>query len=166
MTELFTNGTFYSPTSGPLLLPQVLEAIRLYIEEKPERSYEIIVGCDSSATEDPSFPVAIVLLRKGMGGRFFLKRIAYPRRKFYSLQERILNEVVLSCELALWLREELKKTLDGATYTFEYIHADVGQHGPTKEMIKDVTGMIRGNGFEPVIKPFSFAASSVADRFS
>lgn len=166
MTELFTNGTFYSPTSGSLTLDQILQTIREYILEQRDRSYEIIVGCDSSATEDPSFPVAIVLLRKGMGGRFFLKRIAYPKRKFYSLQERILNEVVLSCELALWLREELKKTLKDVEYSFQYIHADVGQHGPTKEMIREVTGMIRGNGFEPVIKPFSFAASSVADRFS
>ncbi|MDO8655133.1 MAG: ribonuclease H-like YkuK family protein, partial [bacterium] len=38
--------------------------------------------------------------------------------------------------------------------------------GPTRDMIREITGLIRGNGFEPVIKPDSFAASSVADRFS
>ena len=35
-----------------------------------------------------------------------------------------------------------------------------------KDMIKEVTGLIRGNGFEPKIKPESFVASTVADRFS
>ena len=38
--------------------------------------------------------------------------------------------------------------------------------GLTKEMVKEVTGLIRGNGFEPRIKPFSFAASVVADRYT
>jgi predicted RNase H-related nuclease YkuK (DUF458 family) len=33
-------------------------------------------------------------------------------------------------------------------------------------MIKEVTGLIRGNGFEPKIKPESFVASTVADRYS
>jgi predicted RNase H-related nuclease YkuK (DUF458 family) len=33
-------------------------------------------------------------------------------------------------------------------------------------MIREVTGLIRGNGFEPKIKPESFAASTVADRYS
>ena len=51
-------------------------------------------------------------------------------------------------------------------YQFRYIHADVGENGATKDMIKEVTGLIRGNGFEPKIKPYSFAASTVADRYS
>jgi predicted RNase H-related nuclease YkuK (DUF458 family) len=33
-------------------------------------------------------------------------------------------------------------------------------------MIREVTGLIRGNGFEPKIKPEAFAASTVADRYS
>jgi predicted RNase H-related nuclease YkuK (DUF458 family) len=33
-------------------------------------------------------------------------------------------------------------------------------------MIKEVIGLIRGNGFEPKIKPESFVASVVADRYA
>ncbi|HEX68148.1 MAG TPA: hypothetical protein ENG13_03675, partial [bacterium] len=51
-------------------------------------------------------------------------------------------------------------------YQFRYIHADIGGNGETKDMIKEVAGLIRGNGFEPKIKPESFAASIVADRYS
>ena len=76
----------------------------------------------------------------------------------------------MSCELALLLRETLEKEFGKATptfnYQFAYIHADVGEHGKTKEMVKEVTGLIKGHGFEPMIKPLSFAASVVADRYT
>jgi predicted RNase H-related nuclease YkuK (DUF458 family) len=51
-------------------------------------------------------------------------------------------------------------------YQFRYIHADIGENGATKDMIKEVIGLIKGNGFEPKIKPEAFVASTVADRYS
>lgn len=141
------------------------------MQEKPDRNYEVIVGCDSSASQEPHFPVVMVVLRKGEGGRFFLKRVHYPpEKKFYNLHQRILEEVLLSCELALCLRdilgERMQRMHPAIQYQFQYIHADIGEKGPTKDMIKEVVGLIRGNGFEAKIKPESFAASTVADRFS
>lgn len=155
----FLEGYFYNPTRGNIKISQVIEEIFGYMGEKPEKFYDIIVGCDSSSGEEPFFPVAVVILRKGEGGRFFLKRVAYKNRKFYSWKTRILEEVMLSCELALLLRENLGSQV-------RYVHADIGENGATKDMIKEVTGLIRGNGFEPKIKPESFVASSVADRYS
>jgi len=64
------------------------------------------------------------------------------------------------------LEEKIKQKGSNFNYQFCYIHADVGEQGKTKDMIKEVTGFIRGNGFEPCIKPESFAASNVADRYS
>lgn len=147
-------------------ISQVIDEIFSYIKEKPEQSYDVIVGCDSSSGEEPHFPLAIVILRRGRGGRFFLKMINYKNRKFYNWKQRILEEVLLSCELALFLREKLEEKSKPKNYQFRYIHADVGENGATKDMIKEVTGLIRGNGFEPKIKPESFVASSVADRYS
>jgi predicted RNase H-related nuclease YkuK (DUF458 family) len=76
----------------------------------------------------------------------------------------------LSCDLALYLREILEKEIlkfeKIPNYQFRYIHADIGENGATKDMIREVTGLIRGNGFEPKIKPEAFAASTVADRYS
>ncbi|MEK7510187.1 MAG: ribonuclease H-like YkuK family protein [Patescibacteria group bacterium] len=169
--DFFNDGKFYNPTKGNLFLEEVIEEIICYMGEKPTKSYEIVVGCDSSASEDPTFPTVIVVLRKGEGGRFFLKRIHYPApRKFYNLHDRILEEVLLSCQLALWLRDnfatKLQERVLQVNYQFQYIHADIGENGATKDMIREVTGLIRGNGFEPKIKPESFAASTVADRFS
>ncbi|MFH1582573.1 MAG: ribonuclease H-like YkuK family protein [bacterium] len=165
------NGHFFNPTRGKLNTEEMIKEIFSYISEKPENFYDVIVGCDSSSSEEPNFPLAVVVLRVGEGGRFFLKKINYKDKKFYTYKTRILEEVFLSCQLALHLKEvfekEVNKMEDGkCNYQLRYIHADVGENGKTKDMIKEVTGLIKGNGFEPKIKPFSFAASSVADRFS
>lgn len=167
--DKFLNGHFYNPTKGNLKLDQVIEEIFAYLQEKPEKIYEIVVGCDSSSGLDPYFPVAIVVLRKGEGGRFFLKKIHYnsqEKKRFKNWKLRILQEVMLSCELALSLKETFNHQNGIDNYRFRYIHADVGENGATKDMIKEVIGLIRGNGFEPVIKPQSFVASNVADRYS
>lgn len=169
--EKLLSGYFYNPTKGNLKIEKVIDELFKYISEKPEKFYDIIVGCDSSSGEEPNFPVAVVILRTGEGGRFFLKRINYKGRKFYNWKQRVLEEVLLSCQLALYLRENIEERINNPSqgninYQFRYIHADVGENGKTKDMIKEVTGLIRGNGFEPKIKPESFAASSVADRYS
>ena len=168
--NLIGQGNFYNPSQGNLKVNQVVDEILAYINKKPERFYDIIVGCDSSSGEEPHFPVAVVVLRVGEGGRFFLKKIGYKKRKFYNWKTRILEEVFLSCQLALYLRENFEKRIkelsNSSNYQFRYIHADIGENGKTKDMIKEVTGLIKGNGFEPKIKPESFVASTVADRFS
>ena len=168
--NLIDKGYFYNPTVGKLKLNKVVEEILNYFSQKPEKFYDVIVGCDSSSGEEPNFPVAVVVLRKGDGGRFFLKKIHYHDRKFYNWKTRVLEEVLLSCELALILREKLKKKIEESgidpNYQLRYIHADIGEGGITKDMIREVIGLIRGNGFEPKIKPEAYVASVVADRFS
>ena len=166
--EKILNGHFFNPTKGDVKTERVADELINYISEKPEKFYDIIVGCDSSSEEEPHFPLAVVVLRVGEGGRFFLKKIAYKGRKFYNYKQRILEEVFLSCQMALYLKENFDKKMQNKNfrYQFRYIHADVGENGKTKDMIKEVTGFIKGNGFEPKIKPESFAASTVADRFS
>jgi len=164
----FLEGHFYNPSRGNLKISQVIEEILGYMSQKPEKFYDVIVGCDSSSGEEPHFPLAVVILRVGEGGRFFLKKIGYKNRKFYNWKIRVLEEVLLSCELALFLRENLEKKLKDKAfdYQFRYIHADIGENGQTKDMIKEVTGLIRGNGFEPKIKPEAFVAATVADRYA
>ena len=168
--ENIKEGDFFNPTKGNLNFEQVIKEIFAYMEESPKNEYEVIVGCDSPSSDKPFFPIAIVVLRKGFGGRFFLKKMHYPDKflqRFVFWKNRILQEVYLSCELALQLREILQKeNIQNLNYQFQYIHADVGEVGKTKEMVKEVVGLIRSNGFEPGIKPKSFAASVVADRYT
>jgi len=172
VSEILSNGHFFSPSKGNLTLDEVIKEIFGYMQEKPDFQYEVIVGTDSPSSDKPFFPIAIVILRTGAGGRFFLKKMHYPDnflKRFANInwKNRILQEVYLSCELALSLRETLEKENKlGLKYQFEYIHADVGEVGKTKEMVKEVVGLIKSNGFEPRIKPESFAATVVADRYT
>ena len=166
----FKEGYFYNPTQGKLALNKVQDEILNYMSGNPGKFYDVIVGCDSSSGLEPHFPVVIVVLRVGEGGRFFIKKVRYSERKFYTWRQRILEEVLLSCELALFLKENLKEAIEklpeNLNYQFRYIHADVGENGATRDMIKEVTGLIRGNGFEPKIKPEAYVASTVADRYT
>jgi len=161
------NGPFFSPSKGNLSFLETIKEIVSYIFEQPDKEHEIIVGCDSSSSEEPVFPIVIVVLRKKRGGRFFLKKVRYSDKKFYHWKQRILEETTLSCKFALELKEVLDKEIkDSSNYEFRYIHADIGENGATKEMIKEIVNLIRGNGFEPKIKPNSFAASVVADKYT
>lgn len=170
MEEIVLKGKFYNPTKGNLKFEEMIEEIFSFMKKDPDKEYEIVVGCDSSSGNDPYFPIAVVILRKKAGGRFFLKKVKYHKKKFFNLHQRILEEVFLSCQLALILKDQIKLRLQKEkpeiNYQFKYIHADVGENGLTKDMIKEVIGLIRGNGFEAKIKPEAFAASVVADRFS
>jgi len=166
------NLIFYNPTKGNLNFNAVIDEVFSFLHEQKEREYEIIVGCDSSSEETPVFPLALVVLRKGFGGRFFLAKMnrGLNPQKFYSFRQRILQEVLLSCEMALNFRDALRirtsQSQENLNYQFEYIHADVGGSAKTQEMIKEVVGLIKSNGFEAKIKPESFAASVVADRYT
>jgi len=163
------KGSFFNPTKGNLSSEEVIEEILGYIKKRPEMFYDIIVGCDSSSEEAPNFPVVVAILRKGEGGRFFLKKVKYPEdfnKKFINWRNRILQEVLLSCDLALYLKEFFLEKLEGFNCQFKYIHADISENGKTKDMVKELTGLIRGNGFEPKIKPEAYIASVVADRYS
>ncbi len=132
--EKILDGYFYNPTKGNLKINEAIRELVNYISEKPEKFYDIVVGCDSSSSEEPHFPLAIVILRVGEGGRFFLKKVAYKGRKFYTWKTRILEEVFLSCQLALFLRENFEKKIKSLEqknphYQFRYIHADIGEQG-------------------------------------
>jgi len=61
---------------------------------------------------------------------------------------------------------QLKDSLAGlAPYALE-IHIDVGEVGPTREMIKEVVGMVTGSGFTAKTKPEAYGAASVADKYT
>lgn len=168
MQEL-EKSQFYNPTKGNLSVEETLDEIVGYMTNEPDKFYDIIVGCDSPSSIEPNFPVAVVTLKVGEGGRFFLKKTKY-QKKFYHWRQRILQEVLLSCEMAMFLKEKLEQKLEALAqkpnYQFCYIHADVGERGQTKDMIREVTGLIRGNGFEPKIKPEACVASILADRYT
>jgi len=98
--------------------------------------------------------------RVGNGGRYFWRREEIG--EFYTIRDRILREVVISLDAAKKVVSLLEK-LETPDFSFE-IHVDVGENGETSGMIQELVGIVRANDFEPKTKPYSYAASSVADR--
>lgn len=152
---------------------QVVEEIVRFIKEDEKKRYKIIIGSDSEGHNGSSvdFVTAVVVHRVGNGGRYFWRRTELG--KFHTLRDRIIQEVMLSLEIAKDILSDLKNF--GPDFSFSpqggpapgwdfEIHVDVGTNGETKFVIQEVLGMIRAYNFEARTKPESYAASKVADR--
>mgnify|MGYP001017866283 CR=1 FL=1 len=152
---------FISPTKGPMTFDQVFEEIISYASAHPEDNYRLIVGTDSQFREETCFVTALIVHRQGKGGRFFYTR-SYDRHA-RSLRQRIFYEASLSLSVASLLTDKLAS--HGQELNLE-IHLDVGNNGATKTLVKEVVGMVNGSGYTCRIKPDSYGASSVADRYT
>ncbi len=145
-----------------LTIDQVVAEIVAFMRAEPARRYTVTLGTDSEllADKDADFVTAVVVHRIGNGGRYFWHRFALG--KFHTLRDRMVREALISLDLARKVLDALKKE-PLPEFTFE-IHADIGEFGPTRAVIQEVVGMIRAHDFEVRIKPFSYAATNVADR--
>ena len=155
--------TFYSQTLGKLTLDQTMEEIVGFVKKEPQRFYKIIIGADSDATSPVALITAVTIWRVGNGAIHFWTKS--EERKFATLRDRIFQEAISSITLAQELRSRLQEALgDEFFWDGNEMHVDIGENGPTRELIDGVVGMIRGYNFTPVIKPDAFGASTVADR--
>lgn len=164
------NNTFKSITHGEIKLDEVLKHIKNFLEENPQVEYSLVIGTDSQEkinAEDGKKLVnlitAVVVHRKGFGGKYFWQ--GKKLKNIHTLRDKIYAETLTSLEFATAFVPMLKKTLNGTSpnYNLE-IHVDVGEHGATRDMIKEVVGMVQGNGFVAKTKPNSYGASYVADK--
>lgn len=160
--EIKNIKDFSSPTHGNLSFDEVFKRLVNYLNEDPERRYNFIIGTDSILSNDTLFVSVIIVHRIGYGGRYFYKKSHH--KKMRNLRQRILFETSLSLELASHVTEKLSK--NGLSRLPVEIHLDVGNNGDTKEIIKEVVGMVTGSGYTAVAKPDAYGASKVADRHS
>jgi len=160
------DNIFHSPTKGRMKLVKIVKEISDFISQDSQDKYQLIVGTDSNGDKRADFVTAVIVYRVGHGGRYFWKK-TNGGKIYHTLRDRIYQEVNLSLQTAQEMLRQLSSLLKSSrepSYDFQ-IHIDVGQNGPTREMIKEVVGMVRGNGFKAKIKPGSYAASNVADRY-
>jgi len=160
------NNFFINPTQGKLTTKQMINELVVFMDQKPDYLYRLVVGTDSKSgkikkAQKLPFVTAVVIHRKGKGGRYFWQK--NTMEKIGSLRDKIYMETLLSIQLAEKIVPRLTKELNGQRYKLE-IHIDVGDQGPTRQMIKEVVGMVNGNGFTAKTKPESYGASKVADK--
>jgi len=158
---------FHSPTSGILTIDGMVKTIADFVNQEPELYYHLVIGSDSHEKKNENGSLltlvkAVVIHRQGKGGRYFWQRQSLP--KLYSLREKIYAETLASLNLAQVLLPKVNKALNGKRHYDLEIHIDVGRAGETRDMIKEVVGMVTGNGFKAKTKPESYGASKVADK--
>ena len=154
---------FVSPTLGPLSFDQMFAEIVGFVAAAPEDAHTLIIGSDSQARErEVAFVTAVVIHRVGRGARYFYQRRSH--RPMASLRQKIFYEASLSLALASRIAERLSE--NGYAKLNVEIHLDVGEHGDTRSLIREIVGMVTGSGFDAKIKPDSYAASTVADKYT
>lgn len=152
-----------SPTLGGLSFEGMFDEVVGYMQAEPAARYKLIIGTDSQARERSIvFVTAVVVHRIGKGARYFYQRRA--QRKITSLRQKIFYEASLSLGLASRVAERLSQ--NGHAKLDVEIHLDVGRQGETRELIREIVGMVTGSGFDAKIKPDSYGASKVADKYT
>lgn len=124
--------------------------------------YNIYVGTDSQTHKDKKqvlYVTCIVLYKKGKGGRIF---ICKEWDRIVKLGQRLMTETWKSLQTAFILKEILPNNVDIV------VHLDVNSKEDEKSSryCQELVGMVTGQGFKCFIKPDSFAAMNVADKYS
>lgn len=161
MADVIVPDRFNSPSYGELGWPGVVRKIVWFLGLDTEASYDVIIGTDSEAQNgEADFVTAVIVHKKGRGGVYFWGR--QNVKNLYSLKQRIWHEATISLSMAQNVVDDFAKI--GLLDLNLEIHVDIGPNGKTKELIADIVGMIRANGFKVATKPSSWGASHVADR--
>ncbi len=153
---------FVSPIFGPLSFEDMFAKIIEYMAEGSGDTFNLIIGTDSFLSTETLFVSAVIVHRVGHGGRYFYKKMF--RKKIDNMRQRIFYEATMSVELASVVMDKLNE--NGFKKLPVEIHLDIGTNGDTREIIKEVVGMVTGSGYAAVTKPDSYGASKVADRHS
>ncbi|MBM7855181.1 putative RNase H-related nuclease YkuK (DUF458 family) [Desulfohalotomaculum tongense] len=153
---------FISPTKGKLSFEEMMQDIINYITGLPHSSYKIIIGSDSQVKNQTCYITAVIVHRMGKGAKYYYRKRTEPKVK--SLRQKIFYETSLSLEVGGLITRYFSQI--GHMDEQVEIHIDVGKQGDTKDLIKEVVGMVTGSGFQAKIKPDAYGASSVADKHS
>lgn len=152
---------FLSPSKGRMTLDEMIRDITCFIAENPQDKFRLVVGTDSQPRKETCFVTAVIIHREGKGARFYYRKIYTPC--ITSLRQRIFREAAESLELAGKLTECFSGVYPQLAIE---VHLDIGNRGKTGEFSQQVIGMISMSGFLTRIKPFSYGATKVADRYT
>ena len=156
-----------SPTYGEVTIKEVAKIIKNKVLSCPGK-YDLMIGTDSQNHERTKMVSVIALHNVGHGGIFFYNTQYIPKIK--NINRKILHETSLSLSLASELISELENLIeedfDYSEYIHLQIHVDAGNNGDSKQTIPEIVGWIKSCGYDVTVKPDSYAASSIANKYS
>lgn len=163
MAVRMATDRFQSPSTPPTDFRGLIDRILAYVHHEPDRSYRLTVGTDSLPSADGrvALVTAVVLQRVGSGGIYLWRREV---QRAVTLRDRMLAEALASIALGVQLRDDAR--LQPLLVRTMEVHVDIGENGPSRDMIAEVVGMVVAYGFVVRTKPEAYAASTVADRYT
>lgn len=130
--------------------------------------YSVVVGTDSMNREDTKVVTVVAIHHIGNGGFFFYN--VENIKRIDNLSKKIVYETQKSLEYSNAIIFELDNLYN--KYGFDYskikfsIHVDAGYTGDTRKVIPEIISWINSCGYDCNIKPYSYVASTIADRIS
>ena len=151
-------------------IAEIAQRIAKNMPADPHAEYEITVGTDSQNFHETKMVEVVAIHKKGYGGTYFYNIEFIPR--ITNLRQKINEETSRSLTVANSILEPLEeclfaqgKLLDDLNVSFQ-IHCDIGQVGKTNTLIKEITSWVTSQGYICLIKPDSYAASGIANKYS
>ena len=151
----------YSITHGHVTFDEMFIIIKAFIKERPDLEYRISVGTDSQNSDLTKTIRVVAVHRIGSGGIFFFEEKKI--KKITDIYQKLFYETNSSLDLAAKLSDKFKH--ENFNYKIS-IHVDAGDNGPTSKIIPEISAWIRSCGFDCKTKPESYAASSIANKYS
>jgi len=153
--ELLLDKEWMCPTGANVNIKEIFELIAA-------KDCEIYVGADTNPSRIPVvMAISIALLKHNEYAKYFYIRLKPWQNKKPTLQQRLQHEVVAACYVANQIREVLphRKII---------VHADINPdiRTPSGKFAKQLKNYIVGYGFGAAIKPMSWAASCIADKYA
>lgn len=153
---------------------EMVAIIANYIKQNPDADYEITVGTDSQNHSSTRMVEVVAVCRVGSGGIFFVHIEVMD--KISDLRQKIYEETSRSLENAHGLLDEIYLQIVESDEDFDLeklnihfvVHCDIGRSrkSKTRILVQEIVGWVEAEGFECVIKPDSYTASGIANKFS
>ena len=165
MLTVNRDTIFQNSNHEQITFDDVMHRIIGFINADPSCEYRVSIGTDSMTYKDTHFVLAIVVHRVGRGGIYFYKKFTHEvikdlRQKLYTETQLSLDAAELLFGALLDIDENIYNRLNLS------IHLDIGTNGPTKDLIRELEGWVTAMGYGYEIKPNSYAASSIANKYS
>jgi predicted RNase H-related nuclease YkuK (DUF458 family) len=154
---------FINPSLGKISLDEIMDDIHQYLQEDPEATYKVVIGTDSQTSKNSTLFVTVLIIhRMGKGTKFYYLKKEESQLK--NLHQKIYYETQLSLELMDLLKSHgINAVISEIPIE---IHLDIGPKGETKNLISEILGWVSSFGYDVKIKPHSYGASAVADRYT
>jgi len=163
---------FFNSTQKDMSFSDVVASIKYFIKTNPDNSFLIAVGTDSQVKgRYTCFATGIHIHMKGQGAWCCVSKMLEAKR-YMNLKEKISKETALTYEIVYMLNEQLIDSLCDFSIKYKNFdckleaHIDIGTRGETRKFIREMVGYFEGIGIDAKIKPDSFVASSLANRYS